>query len=386
MAGSESPRKTIIRNAFLVDGSGAPGRDADVTYIDGTITEIDKPGKGSTAHAHRVIDADGLLLTPGWVDIHTHYDAQATWDPWLTPSSWHGVTTAVMGNCGVGFAPAHEDRHEWLIELMEGVEDIPGSAMTEGMTWGWRSFTEYMDVLATQPRIMDIGVQIAHGALRGYVMGDRGAANEKATEEDIALMAKHVEEAIAHGALGFSTSRTPIHRSKSGELVPGTHAEENELFGIAAAMSKAGGGVFQFAPEHQHLPTQEWPWMRELASRHSNVTVSVNLNQADEAPDIWKSVLAKLDEAHDDGLNIIAQVAGRSIGVLMCLEGSFHPLAFHPAWQQIAHLPLHEQVKALRTPELRERFAEIPRDGGLFEKVVLSRPVSYTHLTLPTKA
>jgi N-acyl-D-aspartate/D-glutamate deacylase len=373
MAGSESPRKTVIRNAFLVDGSGSPGRDADVTYIDETITEIDKPGKASTSHAHRVIDADGLLLTPGWVDIHTHYDAQATWDPWLTPSSWHGVTTAVMGNCGVGFAPAHEDRHEWLIELMEGVEDIPGSAMTEGMTWGWRSFTEYMDVLAAQPRIMDIGVQIAHGALRGYVMGDRGAANEKATEEDIALMAKHVEEAIAHGALGFSTSRTPIHRSKSGELVPGTHAEENELFGIAAAMSKAGGGVFQFAPEHQHLPTQEWPWMRELASRHSNVTVSVNLNQADEAPDIWKSVLAKLEEANDDGLNIIAQVAGRSIGVLMCLEGTFHPLAFHPAWQQIAHLPLQEQVKALRTPELRERFAEIPRDGGLFEKVVLSR-------------
>ena len=368
-----TPKKTVVRNAFLVDGSGEPGKDADVTFVDGLITDIDPPGKASTAHAHRTIDADGLLLAPGWVDIHTHYDAQATWDPYLTPSSWHGVTTAVMGNCGVGFAPAHEERHEWLIELMEGVEDIPGSALTEGLTWGWRSFTEYMDVLADQPRIMDIGVQIAHGALRAFVMGDRGAANESATSEDISLMAKLVEEAITHGALGFSTSRTPIHRSKSGELVPGTTAGNDELFGIAAAMGRAGGGVFQFAPEHQYLPSQEWPWMRELAARNPNVTVSVNLNQADEAPHIWKEVLALLDQAHDDGLNIIAQVAGRSIGVLMCLEGSFHPLAFHPAWQEIAHLPHDEKVRALRSTELRAKFKEMPRDGGFFEKIVWSR-------------
>ena len=373
MPGAESPKKTVIRNAFLVDGSGEPGRDADVTFIDGVITEIEKPGKAPVAHAHRTIDADGLLLTPGWVDIHTHYDAQATWDPYLTPSSWHGVTTAVMGNGGVGFAPAQEERHEWLIELMEGVEDIPGSALTEGLQWGWQSFTEYMDVLAGQERIMDIGVQIAHGALRAFVMGDRGAANESATADDIAQMARMVEEAVTHGALGFSTSRTPIHRSKSGELVPGTTAGHDELYGIAEAMSRAGGGVFQFAPEHQHLPTQEWPWMRELSARHPNVTVSVNLNQADEAPNVWKEVLGLLDQAHADGLNIIAQVAGRSIGVLMCMEGSFHPLAFHPAWQEIAHLPLHEQVKALRTPELRAKFREMPRDGGFFEKIVWSR-------------
>ena len=365
--------KTVIRNAFLVDGSGEPGRDADVTFVDGLITEIEKPGKASTAHAHRTIDADGLLLTPGWVDIHTHYDAQATWDPYLTPSSWHGVTTAVMGNCGVGFAPAQEERHEWLIELMEGVEDIPGSALTEGLQWGWTSFPEYMDALAGQKRIMDIGVQMAHGALRAFVMDERGAANESATADDISKMAQMVEEAIAYGALGFSTSRTPIHRSKSGELVPGTTAGNDELFGIADAMNRAGGGVFQFAPEHQYLPSQEWPWMRELSARYPNVTVSVNLNQADEAPHIWKEVLTLLDEAHNDGLNIIAQVAGRSIGVLMCLEGSFHPLAFHPAWQEIAHLPLYEKVKALRTTELRAKFKEMPRDGGFFEKIVWSR-------------
>jgi N-acyl-D-aspartate/D-glutamate deacylase len=373
MATADS-KKTVIRNARLVDGSGAPETVADVMFEDGIIREITGAGKSPTAHAHRIIDADGLLLTPGWVDVHTHYDAQATWDPYLTPSSWHGATTVVMGNCGVGFAPAHEDRHEWLIELMEGVEDIPGAAMTEGLTWGWRTFPEYLDTLASQERVIDIGAQIAHGALRAYVMGERGAANESATDADIAEMAKAVDEAMAAGALGFSTSRTPIHKSKSGELVPGTNADENELFGIAEALNKNGRGVFQFAPEHKILPTDEWPWMRELSARNPNVTVSVNLNQDDAAPDVWRTVLKELDRAQADGLNIIAQVAGRSIGVLMCLEGSFHPLAFHPAWQEIAHLSQAEKVKALRDETLRNKFVnEMPRDGGFFEKIVLSR-------------
>ncbi len=371
---SGNTHTTVVRNARLADGSGAPARMADVSFSEGIITSIDAAGSASTAHTHQVIDADGLLLTPGWVDIHTHYDAQATWDPWLTPSSWHGATTVVMGNCGVGFAPAHDDRHDWLIELMEGVEDIPGSAMTEGMTWGWRSFPEYMDVLASQQRVIDIGTQIAHGPLRGYVMGDRGAANEPATAEDIAMMAKLVDEAFTHGALGFSTSRTPIHRSKSGELVPGTTADEEELFGIAEAMGKHGRGVFQFAPEHKILPTHEWPWMRELARRNPGVTVSVNLNQADEAPDVWRQVLAQMEVAVNEGLNIVTQVAGRSIGVLMCLEGTFHPLAFHPAWQTIAHLSREERLVALHDESLRQRFVyEQPADGGFFDNVVKTR-------------
>jgi N-acyl-D-amino-acid deacylase len=371
---TEDSKRTVIRNARLVDGSGAPETNADVVFEDGIIREVLGAGKAPTAHAHRIIEADGLLLTPGWVDVHTHYDAQATWDPWLTPSSWHGATTVVMGNCGVGFAPAHEDRHEWLIELMEGVEDIPGAAMTEGLTWGWRSFPEYLDTLASQERVIDIGAQIAHGALRAFVMGERGAANESATDADIAEMAKQVDEAMAAGALGFSTSRTPIHKSKSGELVPGTNADENELFGIAEALNKHGRGVFQFAPEHKILPTDEWPWMRELSARNPHVTVSVNLNQDDAAPEVWRTVLKELDRAQADGLNIIAQVAGRSIGVLMCLEGSFHPLAFHPAWQEIAHLSHADRVKALRDETLRNKFVnEIPRDGGFFEGVVLSR-------------
>ena len=371
---TEDSKRTVIRNARLVDGSGAPETTADVVFEDGIIREVLGAGKAPTAHAHRIIEADGLLLTPGWVDVHTHYDAQATWDPWLTPSSWHGATTVVMGNCGVGFAPAHEDRHEWLIELMEGVEDIPGAAMTEGLTWGWRSFPEYLDTLASQERVIDIGAQIAHGALRAFVMGERGAANESATDADVAEMAKQVDEAMAAGALGFSTSRTPIHKSKSGELVPGTNADENELFGIAEALNKHGRGVFQFAPEHKILPTDEWPWMRELSARNPHVTVSVNLNQDDAAPEVWRTVLKELDRAQADGLNIIAQVAGRSIGVLMCLEGSFHPLAFHPAWQEIAHLSHADRVKALRDETLRNKFVnEIPRDGGFFEGVVLSR-------------
>jgi N-acyl-D-aspartate/D-glutamate deacylase len=278
-----------------------------------------------------------------------------------------------MGNCGVGFAPAHEDRHEWLIELMESVEDIPGSAMTEGLTWGWRSFPEYLDTLDAQPRVIDIGTQIGHSPLRAYVMGERGASNEQASDADISSMSQMVAEAMAAGALGFSTSRTPIHKTKAGDVIPGTHAEQNELFGIAQGLAKTGG-IFQFAPEHKILPVDEWPWMRELAGSFPNVTVSVNLNQDDAAPDVWKTVLTQLDAAQQDGLNIVAQVAGRSIGVLMCLEGSFHPLAFHPAWQDIAHLPHDQKVKALKDATLRNKFVnEVPRDNGFFEHIVLSR-------------
>jgi N-acyl-D-aspartate/D-glutamate deacylase len=309
-------------------------------------------------------------VTPGWVDVHTHYDAQASWDPFLTPSSWHGVTSVVMGNCGVGFAPAAPDRHEWLIELMEGVEDIPGSAMTEGITWAWESFEEYLDALDARRYAVDVGAQVAHGPVRAYVMGDRGAANEPATGTDIEAMSAIVERGLRAGALGFSTSRTPIHRSKSGELVPGTHAGADELLGIADALRRVGHGVFQFAPDHADVPTLEWPWMRELAQRTGR-TVSVNLNQPDRAPEVWREVLALLDEADADGVPIVAQVAGRVIGLLMCLEGSFNPLDFHPAYAPVSRLSLAERVAALRTPELRRRLAEEPDDGGLFRKVVL---------------
>ncbi|NQW61054.1 amidohydrolase family protein [bacterium] len=366
-----TPIRTVIQNAYLVDGSGSPAMHADIAFEGGFITEVAAPKSLPTPSTTRVIDADGRLVTPGWVDIHTHYDAQATWDPWLTPSSWHGVTSVVMGNCGVGFAPASFDRHDWLIALMEGVEDIPGTAMTEGITWEWTSFEEYLTALESHPHVIDFAAQIAHGPLRGFVMGDRGALNETATDDDIVEMSKLVESALRAGALGFSTSRTPLHRSKDGELVPGTTANEHELLGIADAMRRVGHGVFQFAPEHAKVPVQEWSWMRKLAQT-TGATVSVNLSQPNDGPEIWRKVLSLLTEAQNDGVPIVAQVAGRTIGVLMCLEGSAHPLLFHPAYNEVAHLPLAERCKALQDPQLRERIInEMPNDGGLFQKVIL---------------
>ena len=367
----ETPTRTVIQNAYLVDGSGSPAMHADIAFEGDFITDVAGPQSLPTPSTTRVIDADGRLVTPGWVDIHTHYDAQATWDPWLTPSSWHGVTSVVMGNCGVGFAPASSDRHDWLIALMEGVEDIPGTAMTEGITWEWTSFEEYLTALESRPHVIDFAAQIAHGPLRGYVMGDRGAANETATADDIEQMSKLVESALRAGALGFSTSRTPLHRSKDGELVPGTTANEHELLGIAGAMKRVGHGVFQFAPEHAKVPVEEWSWMRKLAQT-TGATVSVNLSQPNDGPEIWRNVLSLLTEAQSDGVPIVAQVAGRTIGVLMCLEGSAHPLLFHPAYNEVAHLPLAERCKALQEPQLRERIInEMPNDGGLFQKVIL---------------
>jgi N-acyl-D-amino-acid deacylase len=360
----------VIRGGHVVDGSGAPGRSADVGIDGDRITEVAPHIDGA---ARRTIDADGLLVTPGWVDVHTHYDAQATWDPWLTPSSWHGVTTAVMGNCGVGFAPVEPSRHEWLIELMEGVEDIPGAAMAEGIEWEWEHFGEFLDAVERRPHVIDLGTQIAHGPLRAFVMGERGATNEPADAADIAQMAALVEQALGLGALGFTTSRTPIHRSKSGELVPGTDAAADELLGIADGMRRAGHGVFQFAPDHARVPTDEWPWMREVA-RRSGRTVSVNLNQPDQAPDVWRTVLRLLDEAHADGIPIVAQVAGRSIGLLACLEGSLHPLMFHPAYKEVEDLPLDQRLVALRDPERQRRLIEeIPDDGGFFANAVLAK-------------
>ncbi len=363
----------VVRNAHLVDGSGTPGRAADVVVEGGLVVAIEAPGAASTTGATQVVDAEGRLVTPGFVDIHTHYDAQVTWDPYVTPSSWHGVTTVVMGNCGVGFAPARSDRHEWLIDLMEGVEDIPGSAMTEGINWDWTSFPEYLDAVDRTPRVLDVGAQIAHGPLRGFVMGDRGAANEPATEADLAAMSTLVTEALRAGALGFSTSRTPLHRSKAGELVPGTGAAAAELLAIAEGMAAAGHGVFQFAPDHARVPLEEWPWMEELA-RRTGRTVSVNLNQPDQDPEVWREVLHLLDGAAARGLPMYAQIAGRSIGILYCLHGSVHPLLFHPAYAEVADLPMTERLAALTDPERRRRIIEdVPDDGGLFVRAVLSK-------------
>src|SRR5271170_2262432 len=236
----------VIRGGTVVDGMGEPARTADVTIDRGHISGV---GSFAGEAANRTVDADGLLVAPGWVDVHTHYDGQATWDEVLAPSSSHGVTTVVTGNCGVGFAPARPDRHDWLIGLMEGVEDIPGSALAEGMQWEWETFPEYLDTLDRRKWTMDVGTQIAHGAVRAYVMGDRGARNEPATPEEIAAMGRIVREAIEAGALGFSTSRTLGHRAIDGEPVPGTFAAEDELFGLGEAMAAGGRATFELAPQ-----------------------------------------------------------------------------------------------------------------------------------------
>lgn len=365
--------RIIVSNARLVDGTRAPARMADVVMENGIFTDVVPAGTAMKVPGSRVVDADGTLVTPGFVDVHTHYDAQVSWDPWLTPSSWHGVTTAVMGNCGVGFAPAHPDRHQWLIELMEGVEDIPGAAMTDGIDWQWESFPEYLDAVDARTYVMDVGTQIAHGPLRAYVMGQRGADNLPATEEDRRRMATLVEEALRAGALGFSTSRTPLHKSKSGELVPGTMVDAEELFEIADAMKRVGHGNFQFSPEHIRVPNEEWVWMRELA-RRTGRTVSVNLSQTDQSPEVWRSVLKLLTEARNDGIPMVAQVAGRSIGIMYCLHGSVHPLLFHPAYAEVQDLPMDQRLRALAEPQRRSRIInEIPNDGGFFQKIVLDK-------------
>lgn len=342
----------VIRGGTVVDGSGAAPVAADVAIDGATVTTVGRVDAGGA----REIDATGQLVTPGFVDVHTHYDGQVTWDPLLTPSSWHGVTTVVMGNCGVGFAPAQPDEHDWLIGLMEGVEDIPGAALSEGIRWGWETFPEFLDFLDAQPLAIDVATQVPHGAVRGYVMGERGARNEPATPDDIAAMAAIVKEGIEAGALGLSTSRTIAHRAIDGEPVPGTFAAEDELFGLGRMLGEVGQGVFELAPagvmgEDLAAPEREMEWMRRLAEATGR-PVTFALAQHDESPDQWKTQLELAQQAWDDGIQIRPQVAGRPLGLLLGLQ-TFHPLNGRPSYQAIADLPLDERVERMRDPEVR---------------------------------
>lgn len=350
----------VIRGAAIADGSGRPRFTGDIAIAGDTIIEVGR----ITAPAPREIDADGALVTPGWVDIHTHYDAQATWDSVLAPSAWHGVTTAVMGNCGVGFAPAAPDRHDWLIGLMEGVEDIPGAALTEGLQWEWESFPGYLDALARRAWTMDLAAQVPHGAVRAYVMGERGARNEEATPDDIAAMAAIVEAGVRAGAVGFSTSRTFLHKATDGEYVPGTFAKEDELFGIGDALRRAGHGVFQMTSNHRDMD-REFDWMARMA-RELGVTVTFNLVQTDEAPELWKKMLGLLDGAAGQSLPVFAQVAGRPAGILMGWECSVHPFIAHPAWADLAAMDPDARRIRLQDDTFRERMineAPAPTSG-----------------------
>jgi N-acyl-D-amino-acid deacylase len=343
----------VIRSGLVVDGTGDAPRAADVAIDNGRITKV---GVVEVA-GDKEIDATDLIVTPGFVDIHTHYDGQVTWDPLLTPSIWHGVTTVVMGNCGVGFAPAKPDEHEWLIGLMEGVEDIPGAALSEGIKWGWETFPEFLDYLDTVPLALDIGTQVPHGAVRGYVMGERGARNEPATPDEINAMARIVQEGVEAGALGLSTSRTIAHRAIDGEPVPGTFAAEDELFGLGQALADANAGVFELAPagvmgEDLAAPASEMDWMRRLAEATGR-PITFALSQHDQAPDQWKELLDLALNAWDAGIPIRPQIAGRPTGLLLGLQ-TFHPLLMRPSYQAIAHLSLAERVAEMKKPAVRK--------------------------------
>jgi N-acyl-D-amino-acid deacylase len=342
----------VIRGGTVVDGSGGKPFSADIAvdgsriFMIGTVTETGR----------REIDARGKIVTPGFVDIHTHYDGQATWDAEMAPSSWHGVTTVVMGNCGVGFAPARPDRHQWLIGLMEGVEDIPGTALAEGMTWDWETFPQYLDALEKLPRTVDVGTHVPHGAVRAYVMGERGARNEAPTDTDIAQMSAIVEEGLRAGALGFSTSRTILHKSVDQKLVPGTTATREELIGIGRAMGRVGHGVFEMASDLKR-DWKEFEWMGDL-SRETGLPVTFAALQsiAKEMP--LAEQIATMAAQNARGANIVAQIALRGTGLIMAWRGTVHPFRFKPAWLEIVAKPWAQQLAALQDGAFRRRMID----------------------------
>ncbi|WP_370651275.1 amidohydrolase family protein [Iamia sp. SCSIO 61187] len=349
----------VIRGGSIVDGSGAPPVRGDVGVRDGRIVavgEVDEP-------ARRVIDAEGCIVTPGWVDVHTHYDGQATWDDAFEPSASNGVTTLVMGNCGVGFAPVRPTDHDAIIDLMEGVEDIPGAALHVGMPWGrWETFGEYLDLLDARQYALDIGAHIAHGALRFYVMGERGAANEDATAEDLAEMTRLTEEALRAGALGVSTSRTIGHRSVSGEPVPGTFAARDELLALAEALKRAGHGVFEAIVAgtigsleglggERATPIEEIPLLDDV-SRHSGRPVTFTVAQLFECPDHWRTVIDAAAEANAAGSDLRPQIIPRSVTIMTSLD-TYHLFRGRPTYDKIASLPLAERVAEMCRPEVK---------------------------------
>ena len=340
----------VIRNGTLIDGTGAPARGADVAIRAGRIAEVG----AVRATGREELDAKGQVVSPGFVDIHTHYDGQATWDDRMQPSSFHGVTTVVMGNCGVGFAPCRNDDHERLIKLMEGVEDIPFPVLSEGLPWTWESYPDYLDDLQRRRFDVDVGSQLPHAALRVYVMGERGANREPATPEDIAAMSELAERAARAGALGFTSSRTLNHRTSDGQPTPTLTAAEDELLGIAQGLARAGQGVLQFVSDFSD-PDAEFALLRRIVERTGR-PLSFSLVQNGRAPEQWQRMLQQLSAANADGLPMRAQVCGRPVGILFGLELTLHPFCLHPSYLEIAKRPLTERVSMLRDPQFRARL------------------------------
>ena len=346
-----------ITGGTVVDGGGGAPYTADVLIHQGQIVAVGR----DLGPAEATLDADGALVTPGFVDLHCHYDGQVSWDPDLQPSSVHGVTTVTLGNCGVGFAPARASDRDRLVALMEGVEDIPGAALATGLQWGWESFPEYMDRIDATPHTLDTVAQVPHDALRVYVMGERAVAGEEATEADIAAMARLLREALVAGAAGFSVGRTDVHRSRDGQATPGSEATARELCGLARAMDGLRHGVLQavsdfnmeISPDHFEAEFDLLERMAEAAPGHP---LSLSLMQRDLAPRQWLQILSRVETAHARGLPMRVQVAPRGIGVFLGLCATFHPLMGFPSYKALAGLPLAERVAALRDPERRRQI------------------------------
>ena len=347
----------LIKNGTIIDGSGQKRYVGNISVADGLITDIGK----SIGSARRVVDADGMLVTPGFVDIHTHYDGQATWDPYLTPSTYHGVTTAIFGNCGVGFAPVRKPDIPYLINLMEGVEDIPGSVLAEGVSFKWESFPEYLDVLDRSPKAIDIGAQVPHAPLRFYVMGERGADhNTLPTDQEIDEMGRLLEEALRAGALGFTTSRTTKHLSKDGKNTPSLSAKDPELRGLALAMKRANRGIIEV---NSDFGDGEFEIMR-MASEVSGRPLSILLLQVNNSPDLWRKTRDQIYEARREGIEVNGQVGCRPIVVIMGFETTLHPFSTHPRWLEMSSLSPQERVNRINQDAdlKRSLINELPSD------------------------
>ncbi len=346
-----------IKGGTIVDGTGRERFSGDVGIAGGRIVEVG----ACDGDAREVIDADGAIVAPGFVDMHTHYDGQVSWDPDLAPSSLHGVTTCVMGSCGVGFAPVRPSGRDALIALMEGVEDIPGTALAEGIQWGWESFAEYMDAIDSFPHAVDFAAHVPHDAVRMYVMGERAVADQAATPEDIAAMRDVVRAALEAGAIGFSTGRSENHRTAAGAPTPASEAAGDELAGIAQAFVGLDRGVLQAVSDYDmHRGDDrfhgEFDLLEQMVAASGGRPLSVSTMQRDHSPNQWKWIFERAQAAADKGLTIRCQVAPRAIGVMLGLEATFHPFVGFPSYKAIAHLPLAERVERMRDPDLRARM------------------------------
>lgn len=352
----------IIKDGTIYDGTGRDGFTGDIAIKDGKIVAVGE----ASGTAEWLIDADGKIVTPGFLDLHTHYDGQVSWDADLQPSVNHGVTTAVMGSCGVGFAPVHDKDHDRLVRLMEGVEDIPGTALAEGLTWNWESFGDYMDAIDF-PHTIDYAAQVVHDPLRVYVMGDRAIANEPATEADIARMRELTREALEAGAAGFSTGRSDVHRTADGDWTPASEATEDELVGIAEAFKGLDHGILQAVNDFDlergdpDAFDREFRLLEAFAGASGGRPFSLSLMQRDFAPKQWRDIMARAEVAKDNGIDMKLQVAPRGIGVILGLQCTFHPFIGFPSYKSISHLPLEERVAAMRDPDFKEwLLAETP--------------------------